>query len=290
MRSQKTKQSPSKKYGRIWINALGILSAFVVAVGGLFLMQYSLDREKDKLLAGGGLVGLPQVERVETEETKDAFVLRQLTEDELFQLIQGMEHKGEIRPHEPLQGQLTMAQAYDCGLTWMEDFFLPHFGLSSLSDTEYRVDSYLWAPESGGSVEEYPWLSCWTVSFINQDIEAVLILSAVSGQVLDGAVTCSVPVPYQGKEDLLEALADYAFSFDLGEDCSIVYSGETESGAKRLPWYWSFGTRGIYAGLDASSTRIVTDAVEDIDTGEVNYVDREYFKVRLFLCLEPEIP
>ena len=289
MKLRKTSQFPSKSFGGSFINFLGIMSAFAIAFGGWFLVQRSLDREKESLLEGGGLVALPQTESLEAAVAGESFELRQLTEDELLQIVQSMEHKGEIRPHEPVQGQLTMAQAFDYGRVWLEDYFLPHFCASDSLDGELRVSGYLWSPETAGAGEE-PWLSYWTVSFICQDIDASLLISAVSGQILDAEVTCSGPVPYQSGEGFLEALADYAFSFDLGEDCSIVYSEETDSGAKKMPWYWSFGTSGIYAALDAGSTYIVSDAVEDKSTGTVTYTDREYFKVRLYLCLEPQIP
>ncbi len=291
MKSQKTSPSPPKKIGGIVINCLGILSAFVFAFGGLFLVQSSLVREKDRLLAGGGLLELPQKEAAEATQVGEVFALRQLTEDELLQLIRLMEQKGDIRPHEPVQGQLTMAQAINYGQVWMEEFFLPCFGLNRLFAEECRINCYLWAPETAGAgTEEYSWLSCWTVSFVNQELEAKLLLSAVSGQVLDASVSYSAPVDFLSREELTEVLGEYGLTFGLESDYALFCSEETDSGAKRLPWYLSIGTKGIYAALDADSTRIVTNAVEDKNTGIVSYIDREYFEVRLYLCYEPEIP
>ncbi len=285
MNSQKTSQSPSKRLGGIVINSLGILAAFAIAFGGLFLVQSSLAREKERLLAGGGMAALPQTEAVEAVAAKDLAALRQLTGDELWQLIQIMEQKGETRPHEPVQGQLTMAEAVDCGRAWMEEFFLPRFGVSRLFAEECRISCYLWAPETAGAgTEEYPWLSCWTVSFANQELEAKLLLSAVSGQVLDAKVSYSAPVPWQDGEELTEILTEYASSFGLDGDYCMVYSAETDSGAKKLPWYCSVGDRGIYAALDAGSISMVSSSVVDPETGEAAYAEREYFDVRLYLC------
>lgn len=290
VKMSKISQSSSEKGFEAVINCLGILSAFAIAFGGLYLVQSSLTREKERLLAGGGIAALPQTEVVETVEVKDLADLRQLTEDELLQLIQIMEQNGETRPHEPVQGQLTMAEAVECGRAWMEEFFLPRFDVSRLFAEECRISCYLWAPETAGAgTEEYSWLSCWTVSFVNQELEAKLLLSAVSGQVLDAEVSYSAPVPWQDGEELTEILGEYASSFDLAGDYIMVYSAETDSGAKKLPWYCSVGDRGIYAALDAGSVGVVVSTVADPETGEAAYTEREYFDVRLYLCYnEPE--
>lgn len=272
---QQEKPAPSSGGVTLWLNLLGILSAFVIAVGGLFLVQGSLTMEEKRFLSGGGLVELYRAGTVETAEGKDISVPRPLTEEELVQIIRALEKGGEIRPHEPGQEQLSMIEAMECSRAWMEDFLMPHLGVSDLNLQEYKVSCYLWMPETeGADAEESPWLSCWTISFSNQSMETRLILNAVSGQVLDASVSCALPVEYQDREHLMTFLGDYAFSFGLTEDYTLVYSGETESGAKKLPWYQSIGTQGIFAVIDADSIA-VSLADEDAYT--------EFFNIHVYL-------
>ena len=276
------KHSSKCRLRHFFINLLGILCALAIAFSGLFLVQGRLIGEQDKLLAGGGLMELPQIETTGTVETEDAYALNQLEEEELLQLVYSLEQKGEIRPHEPLQGQLTMIQAMDCWEVWLEEFFLPHFGLNDLLSGEYRISCYLWAPETAGQdIEAAPWFSCWTVSVSNRNINATLTLSAVSGQVLDASVSCSVPVPYQDGDSLMTLLGDYAFSFDLEEDYTLIYGGETDSGAKKLPWYQSIGTEGLYAAIQADNIAV------SIAGSNTYPLYQEFFNVHLYLCSEP---
>lgn len=268
--------------GSLFINLLGVLCALAIAFSSLFLVQGRLQGEQDKLLAGGGLVELPQIETAGAVEVSDALVLNQLAEEELLQLVYSLEQKGEVRPHEPLQGQLTMIQAMDCGEVWLEEFFLPHFGLNDLFSGEYKISCYLWAPETAGQdIEATPWFSCWTVSISSRNIDASLTLSAVSGQVLDASVSCSAPVPYQDGDSLMTLLGDYAFSFSLEEDYTLFYGGETDSGAKKLPWYQSIGTKGLYAAIQADN---IVVSVADSNTYPLY---QEFFNVHLYLCSEP---
>lgn len=273
---QNEKSAPASGRSTLWLNLLGILSAFVIAFGGLFLVQSSLAMEEKSFMSGGGLVELHQAVTVETAEGEDISVPRPLTEEELMQVIKALERGGEIRPHEPGQDQLSMIEAIECGRTWMEDFLMPHLGLSDSILQGYKVSCYLWMPETEEAVaEERSWLSCWTISFSNQNLETRLILNAVSGQVLDASVSSALPVEYQDREHLMTFLEDYAFSFGMTEDYILVYSEETESGAKKLPWYQSIGTQGIFAGINADSVAISVADTDDSYT--------EFFNIRLYL-------
>lgn len=277
---QNEKTAPASGCSTSLLNLLGILFAFVIAFGGVFLVQGSLTMEEKKLLSGGGLVELYQAVTVDTEEGKDISVPRLLTEEELVQVIKVLERGEEIRPHEPGQEQLSMIEAIECGRTWMEDFLTPHLGVSDSILRGYKVSCYLWMPETEeADAEESPWLSCWTISFGNQYFETRLILNAVSGQVLDASVSSTLPVEYQDREHLMTFLEDYAFSFGLTEDYIVVYSEETESGAKKLPWYQSIGTQGIFAVINADSVAI---SVADTDDSY-----KEFFNIHLYLKIIP---
>ena len=278
----KTKQP--KGIGRVVVNLMGILSAFAIAFGGLFLVQSRLSLEQDKLLEGGGLVELPQTVTTEAAESVTISLQDSLSENDLLQLIQDLEQKGEIRPHEPLEGQLTMIQAINCSEAWLEEFFLSDFASNDLPAREYRVNCYLWTPETtDADPETFPWFSCWTVSLSSQNIDASLILSAVSGQILDASVSFSAPVSYQSRETLLTLLDKYAFSFGLEGDTVLISIEDKDTSARELLCYQSIGTCGIYAAMQAGN---IIFASAGIDTETHLYLER--FNVHLYLSSEPK--
>lgn len=281
MKSKRTKQAPSGGFRGILINFTGILSALVILLGGLLLVQEGLAREKERLLAGSGLLELPRAEAMETVEAGDTVVPDRLTEEELLQIVQCLEQKREIQPHEPVQGQLTMVQALDCGRAWLEEFFLQPFSLNDFAVEEYKISCYLWSPEDAGEDrEERPWLSCWTVTVRSQSVDAVLTLNAASGQILAASVSCSGSVLWESG-DMAALLGKYADSFGLEGDDRLVYSGETDFGAKKLPWYRSIGTKGVYAGIQADSYVVAAGADSGTDA-----LYEEFLNVQLYLCSE----
>lgn len=284
MRAQKIEQplrkpEPRKRLKGIALNFLGIMCAFAIAFGGLFLVQGRLNLEQERFLSGGGLVELPQADTVEIAEAESVLVSSLLTEEELLQLAEDLDGQGEATPHEPLPGQLTMVQAIDRGKIWLEEFFLPYFGVETLSAGEYRTSCYLWAPESAGEeLEASPWLSCWTISLNSQEINALLTLNAESGQILEATVSSAAPVSYQSGETLLALLGAYTDSFGIKDDYCLIF--QKEAG----PYYQSIGTGGLYAAIRADNITVsfAVDAVSD------TAVYMEQFYVHLYLCTEPE--
>lgn len=283
--SQKIRQPSQNRISRIAVNLMGILSAFGIALGGLFLVQSRLSLEQEKLLQGGGMAELPQTVTTEVSESIAVSLQDSLTEEELLQLVHNLEQKEEIQPHEPLEGQLTMVQAINCSEAWLKEFLLSGFAVSDFPAKEYRVSCYLWAPENPGTdLEASPWLSCWTVSLSDQNIDASLTLNAASGQVLDASVSCSASVFSPDSEDLLTLLEKYAASFGLEGDDILISIEDKDTIAKELLCYQSIGSRGIYAAIQTGSI-IFTSAGPDTKTPL--YMER--FNVHLYLSSEPKI-
>lgn len=288
--SPKAKQSPKTKHpprgiGRIAVNLAGILSAFAIAFGGLFLVQGRLSLEQNKLLEGGGKVELPQTGTAEAAEAATVSLRDSLAEEELLQLVHDLEQREEIKPHEPLEGQLTMIQAINCGETWLEEFFLSDATLNDLPAMDYRANCYLWTPETlEADPEASPWLGCWTVSLSNQNIDASLTLSAVTGQILDASVSCLAPVSRQGSGNLLTLLEKYASSFGLEGDNILISVEDKDANEKELLCFQSIGTRGLYAAIQAGN---IIFAIADTDTETPLYMER--FNVHLYLSSGPKI-
>lgn len=124
MQSQKTARSV------LWINLLGFLSALAVALGGWVLVQGVLSMEEKTLLSGGGQVELYREGSIAAAESKDISVSEPLTEEELVQVIAALESREEILLHEPGQEQLSMTGAIRCGMSWLEEIFVPYLGVS----------------------------------------------------------------------------------------------------------------------------------------------------------------
>ena len=263
--SQKIRQPSQNRISRIAVNLMGILSAFGIAFGGLFLVQSRLSLEQEKLLQGGGMAELPQTVTTEVSESIAVSLQDSLTEEELLQLVHNLEQKEEIQPHEPLEGQLTMVQAINCSEAWLKEFLLSGFAVSDFPAREYRV-------------------SCWTVSLSDQNIDASLTLNAVSGQVLDASVSCSASVFSPDSEDLLTLLEKYAASFGLEGDDILISIEDKDTIAKELLCYQSIGTRGIYAAIQTGN---IIFASTGSDTKTPIYMER--FNVHLYLSSEPKI-
>ncbi len=233
LRRFQSKRTP-KFIGRTAINFLGILSAFAIAFGGLFLVQGRLRLEQEQLLKSGGLTELPQAGAAEAIDSAYVTLGQRLAEEELFQLIDSLEQREEIRPHEPLEGQLSMIQAISHGEAWLEEFILPYLASDALTATEYRASCYLWTPEAAGTAtDSAPWLDCWTVSLTKPDIDATLTLSAVSGQVLDASISSSAWAFIQDDKNLLALLDKYASSFGLEEGDSLIFILDKDNSTPR---------------------------------------------------------
>lgn len=283
MKSQKKQLTPTKRHGVYLINFLGILAALMIAFGGLFLVQGGLAREQEKLLAAGGMVELPPpMTAIEITEAGDTIVNTLLTGEELLQIAASLAEPVDIRLHEPHQGQLSMSQAVECARTWLEDFLMPLLGITGSSSPQYRTACYLWTPETGESDQESrPWLSYWSVSLNNQEIEISFLLNAVTGQVLDVSAGFASPVEYQSQKDLVALINAYTASFGMDSDGTIISGLVTESGAKKLPWYQRIGDSGLYTVLMAGSTAVMSE-----DSDSHTLVSQEIFNIHLYLSLD----
>ena len=174
--------------GHIGVNILGIITAFGIAAGGLFGVRYLLAKEEARLMQGGGEVHiLVQGEAVEVQDALEVGN-KELSDAELFWAVEGLRDKSEVNPHEPQQGQLSMVQAIEHGKRWMEDFFMPHFGISEHGLEEFKANCYLWSQNIYRNSGENDSCSYWTVVLGGKELEAELVLHAESGQILDASV------------------------------------------------------------------------------------------------------
>ena len=94
----------SGKAGAVFTNSLGLLSAFGIAFGGLFLVHHRLVREENAILDRGGRVEvLVQSEAVAAQEAgEEISVQAPLTESQLYRVVEKLETEREgAVPQEP---------------------------------------------------------------------------------------------------------------------------------------------------------------------------------------------
>lgn len=261
------------------INLAGLLLALAIASGGLLGVQVRLARDEARLLQGGGMVELSVLSEPEhSEEISDVQVQRTLlAEDSLALVIQNLESGAEPYPHEPGRNQLSMAEAVEYGRSWLESFFMPHLDMDDFNLNEQKTICYLWTTQ-----EDTPLLSYWTVTFSTKNMEAELILNAMSGQILDASVRCALPAEHQDPESLMALLNDYAVSFGPEEKSVPAESNEENAEISGRTMYQSIGSKGIFAAMNVSSIIVgVSAPAAGLDVDFIK--DRELLSIRLRL-------
>lgn len=289
------KRTKTEKRSRL-ADLLGILAAIAIAFGGLALVEVRLAAEEDRILDAGGEMRIIQVQtqKMEAQDVDEAAVRQaELTQEELAQAVECLKRGGDRHLHEPQAGQLSMAQAVDCGKGWMEEFLLPRLGLEPDEGgeaREYKVGCFLWAREEDAGEEsgEAPWLSYWAVELNAAGIDGMLILNAATGQVMSAAVTVSHPIEYQDRDRIDTLLDDYADSFGIVSSYSTV--GRYDLGTKSFRK--SLGNGEMSAVIDISSVVMTSadNATGDMDTPDSRAIyEYEYVYIYLQLTMTADI-
>nr|WP_300659116.1 hypothetical protein [uncultured Acetatifactor sp.] len=285
------KRTKTEKRSRL-ADLLGILAAIAIAFGGLALVEVRLAAEEDRILDAGGEMRIIQVQtqKMEAQDVDEAAVRQaELTQEELAQAVECLKRGGDRHLHEPQAGQLSMAQAVDCGKGWMEEFLLPRLGLEPDEGgeaREYKVGCFLWAREEESG--EAPWLSYWAVELNAAGIDGMLILNAATGQVMSAAVTVSHPIEYQDRDRIDTLLDDYADSFGIVSSYSTV--GRYDLGTKSFRK--SLGNGEMSAVIDISSVVMTSadNAAGDMDTPDSRAIyEYEYVYIYLQLTMTADI-
>ncbi|MCM1024875.1 MAG: hypothetical protein NC432_00425 [Roseburia sp.] len=207
-------------------NLPGLLLSLAAAFGGLFLVQRQLSREAEDLLTDSGRISIPVSSQsgVSAAESLAAALFTQ--EDPLPRFAEDLENRTEAVLHDPLPGQLSMPEALEEARNWLEEFFMPRLSAADFRLSEYKTDCYLWTIPEEGETEPNPLYSYWSITLRSQELEAALILNALTGQVLDAFIVCAQPAGYQAEETLPILLADYADSLPPGDSFSLFFSEE----------------------------------------------------------------
>jgi len=170
---------------KIVFTAAGILLSFAIAVGGWVFTSWLIDIESHRLLSGttSFLVDIPTMESTHpNNENDDPNIRLGLTTGEIVSILQNWELIGNRRPHEPAAGQINMEQAIESGRLGL-DFLYNQNALPEevLEFSNVRATLNQNTPYGGQFLPlRY---SYWNVRFINDYVDVIMTINAVTGQV-----------------------------------------------------------------------------------------------------------
>lgn len=267
----------------ILVDSMGILAAFGIAFGGLWLMERQLNRETQALLRGSGLVEIPVQSEALVSQEVNALEIEpaMLTDLQLRETVEKFEQETDAYPHEPWEGQLSMEEAMETARSWTEEFLLASIGIEDAALQGYGANCYLWTWQK--DVEEGrrdPWLGYWNVWIdTNRGLVVNLTLNAATGQVLYAGLTISQPVEYLDRERLEGILSSYADSFGLGGTYVMAGNG-SDRWEDGWDLYQNVGEEGVFAAVKTSSV-VIAD-----DDGDMGAGYREIFHIDLQLVTD----
>ena len=198
---------------------LGIILSFAIAVGGWTLTRRLIDNRSDALMSQAGYqtVNPPTVatpaHNDDGEEDGSLSERPRLTVAEMARILINWESTDRERPHEPMEGQLSMEEAIDaadaCLIEWGEAGLLAW-------ETYENVRAYLCQnlPEDRADMLD-PVYSYWTVSLSDQNLRATLTINAVTGQIWKASLSFLQTNVYK-EVDIEHILNTFISSLDLG--------------------------------------------------------------------------
>ncbi len=251
-----------------WIAVLSVVLAAAAAFGGLYGMERLLEEKKHSLLSISGTVAAAYPDAFRNASGEDAYRYAgteesALSRDALVDILEHMHLYSWEYLHEPAEGQLSMEQAMDRGKAWLDELSSLYRGSYETSGAYMRIQASL---STGGydgetDMETDPAYSCWRLSFTGNDMEAVLTLNSVTGQVLDAAISYFSPESSVAAGREKQLLEWYSSSFGLEPEPAEAWG----NGLRCPP-----GPAGLYAAAEISESQIVYKA--DNDRGGQRYV------------------
>lgn len=203
--------------------AMGITLSFIIAVGGWVLTSTLIDRKSDTLLSATGSihVNTPPVSPKDTNDDDETPPHRRtLSESQIYKVLQSWEAEIGERPHEPVDGQLSMEQAIDIGKTGLSYFY--EQGIIPAELLEYdKTNAYLCEKQPRGQ-ENYtinPYYSYWSITFSGENKRVTLVINAMTGQIWEAAISGA------GIAETEKALDAFISYLDFGDGDSYITDG-----------------------------------------------------------------
>lgn len=276
---------------RVVGTVLALLLSVGIAVGGLYLLSFVLDREEQVLISQKGKEELQRENGETGEEDGSGSVSYSreqtvLTEDELCEVLKNMKYGEMEYPHEPYYGQLTMTQAVDQGKVWLTELKQKHKNLEPvLEDVGDKVSAHL----SREAMENEQVilgsnriLSHWELGFAGKNSGVNMKMNAVTGQVLElyiWAESIERSITADEREALLNS---FVSQFKLPVDGLVVTEQKSERMSVSLADGKFYGVEESYAGIyDMSMSNAAVSGGKNVKEKEPDYLN-----IHLFLELQ----
>lgn len=236
--------------------------SFAVVFGGWFFTREMLDQKEAVILANKGeiLVEVADVDVNENNPEAGKFEGVVLTENEIAEVLTVWSAGGREVLHEPMSGQMNMEQAINTGREWIDRLAVNSILPAYLSECSFDdTSAVLCSLDNSVSLQEN-YISYWKVTYVEGDVEIILTIHALSGQVWDANITMSEDeMLYETCSD--EEILSIAFPF--------LENGNTETIVDNSTIYKISEEGTVYATLKRDSIM----------------VKKEEPKARLFLAI-----
>jgi len=221
--------------------AVGVAFSLVIALCGWILTNTLLDRQEAMLLVATGNIHVPSVLEAtagtgkETNSSSNPNTAK-LKEEVMAKILANWDAPGgNVRPHEPVEGQLNMEQALTAAETGLS-YFSTHgiIPLELLEDEFTRTNASLWEnrPAMKGnqpnmrvrvSTKLPPEYSYWAITFDNEKISIRLTLNAVTGAIWRADVFSYQAGTILTELDVVEMIEIYAAYLGLDGGDSLTF-------------------------------------------------------------------
>lgn len=202
--------------------------SFAVVFGGWFFTREMLDRKEAVILANKGEISVEVVDVDVNENNPEAgkFEGVVLTENEIAEVLTVWNAGGREVFHEPMTGQMNMEQAINTGREWIDRLAESNILPGYLSECSFDdTSAVLCSLDRSVSLQEN-YISYWKVTYVEGDVEIILTIHALSGQVWDADITMDEDKMLYGTCSDEEILAS-AFPFLENGNTEIVVENST---------------------------------------------------------------
>lgn len=279
---------------RVVGTVLALFLSVGIAVGGLDLLSFVLDREEQVLISQRGREELQKEGEEAGGTDASGFVSYSrdqtvLTEEELCEVLENMRYGEMEYPHEPYYGQLTMTQAVDQGRTWLTGLIQKNKNLEwILGDVGEKVSAYLFREVLENEqvvLEKNRILSHWDLGFAGKNANVNLKMNAVTGQILELYIWPKAEgwsLTAEEKESLLDS---FVSGYEMPADGPIVTDQRNMRMIVSLADKKFYGVEEFYTEMYDASIASKESSIGGESGGEA-VQESDYMEIHLFLELQ----
>lgn len=164
------------------------ISLFVI-VGGWFVTNKMVEKKENRILGQKGQITVQSDHKGKdadlsgTAEKNESFTGRKLSESEIAQVLTVWEAGGKKTPHEPMEGQMDMEQAVEKGAEWIDSIAEKEILFSSETVKDFDKTTAKLCTFDDETETPKEMISFWEVNFQKPDVQIVLKIHALSGEV-----------------------------------------------------------------------------------------------------------